>query len=354
MPTDLSPELLEYLQQASERQKAQQNPDYLQAQARQRNQDFEANLAPQTVAAYAKAFSQLGTLGGKSADTSMLNEQAKAINQQQAMQHQQRQQDQDDLDKQTGLRMKTLEYLQSRNDRQNEMAMSDQRARELADISDKRARDLAQMSDDRAFALEKLREENATKLAGGKVDTKEPNKDQFTAAGFGKRLEQSDQIMQNLAQGGYNRANASEGLVDWLPGVIQPSKFKEQEQAERNFVNAVLRRESGAAISPSEFDSAQKQYFPRPGDTPAVLAQKDQNRKQAIASFKAEGGRAWEKIPDVPLSSPRNPASEGTAYAASPSMDASKVRVISPEGKPGSIPKEKLEEALSRGFKQVE
>lgn len=36
------------------------------------------------------------------------------------------------------------------------------------------------------------------------------------------------------------------------------------EQAQRNFINSVLRQESGAAIADSEFENAKKQYFPMP------------------------------------------------------------------------------------------
>ena len=36
------------------------------------------------------------------------------------------------------------------------------------------------------------------------------------------------------------------------------------EQAERNFINAILRQESGAAIADSEFNNARKQYMPQP------------------------------------------------------------------------------------------
>jgi hypothetical protein len=39
---------------------------------------------------------------------------------------------------------------------------------------------------------------------------------------------------------------------------MQNPVVQQQEQAERNFINAVLRKESGAAIAPSEFMSAQK------------------------------------------------------------------------------------------------
>lgn len=63
------------------------------------------------------------------------------------------------------------------------------------------------------------------------------------------------------------------------------------DQAQRNFVNAVLRNESGAAINQSEFDSAKKQYFPQVGDSPEVIKQKRANRESAIAGFQLEAGK---------------------------------------------------------------
>lgn len=59
-------------------------------------------------------------------------------------------------------------------------------------------------------------------------------------------------------------------------------EYQMADQAKRDFINATLRRESGAAISPSEFDNAEKQYFPQPGDKPEVLSQKAANRKTAM------------------------------------------------------------------------
>lgn len=69
------------------------------------------------------------------------------------------------------------------------------------------------------------------------------------------------------------------------------------EQAQRNFVNAVLRQESGAVISEQEFENAKKQYFPQPGDKPEVIAQKRKNRELAIAGFKKIAGPAWDDGP---------------------------------------------------------
>jgi hypothetical protein len=77
-------------------------------------------------------------------------------------------------------------------------------------------------------------------------------------------------------------------------GNVMLSKDQQRvEQAQRNFVNAVLRQESGAVISDQEFENAKKQYFPQPGDKPEVLAQKRKNRKTAIEGFKRIAGPAW-------------------------------------------------------------
>ena len=68
----------------------------------------------------------------------------------------------------------------------------------------------------------------------------------------------------------------------------------EERIKQRNFINAVLRQESGAVINPSEFVNAKKQYFPQPGDDAATLQQKSDNRKRVISSFKTSAGRTVE------------------------------------------------------------
>ena len=58
--------------------------------------------------------------------------------------------------------------------------------------------------------------------------------------------------------------------------------FQQMDQAQRDFVNATLRRESGASISAPEFENAKRQYFPQPGDDPTVIEQKGRNRQTAM------------------------------------------------------------------------
>jgi hypothetical protein len=81
-----------------------------------------------------------------------------------------------------------------------------------------------------------------------------------------------------------------------IPGVgnfMVSDSFQKYDQAKRDFVNATLRRESGAVISEAEFSNAEKQYFPRPGDSKAVIEQKRRNRAEAIKGIAAGAGQSY-------------------------------------------------------------
>jgi hypothetical protein len=102
---------------------------------------------------------------------------------------------------------------------------------------------------------------------------------QTQVQGYADRTNQADVILGQL---GSKFTSAAAGVGALLPNFLKSSDRQQYEQAQRDFVNAVLRRESGAAISGSEFDSAGKQYFPQPGDSPAVVTQKAANRQTVI------------------------------------------------------------------------
>lgn len=77
----------------------------------------------------------------------------------------------------------------------------------------------------------------------------------------------------------------------YMPSWMKSDKMQQIEQAQRNFVTAVLRQESGAAISASEFETEQKKYFPQPGDSQAVIEQKRKSRQTAIGNMMMNAGR---------------------------------------------------------------
>ena len=114
---------------------------------------------------------------------------------------------------------------------------------------------------------------------------------------FGTRAAESNRILQRL-EGKYSPLGIQfqESMVGGLPGVsyvankAMSPETQQAAQAQRDFVTAVLRKESGAAISASEFDNARKQYFDQPGDSLQVKAQKAQNRQTAIQGIQAAAG----------------------------------------------------------------
>ena len=130
-------------------------------------------------------------------------------------------------------------------------------------------------------------------LPGVGPQAKEATEGQALAQGFHARLKAAnDQILNNK----YTPTYESEGLAR-LPLSNQFLSAAQQmyEQSKRNFINAQLRRESGASISPAEIENANKQYFPGPGDKPENIKQKALNRKQAIEAMAVSGGTDFSR-----------------------------------------------------------
>jgi len=109
---------------------------------------------------------------------------------------------------------------------------------------------------------------------------------------FGTRMVEANKIFDELAGQGVSTVSQLKRAADAVPlvgpglGMVANSTMvspgqQRLEQAQRDFINAVLRRESGAVIADSEFASAAQQYFTQPGDAPAVVAQKKKNRERA-------------------------------------------------------------------------
>jgi hypothetical protein len=148
------------------------------------------------------------------------------------------------------------------------------------------------------------REEATTKAAAVKA----PTEFQGKSAAYGLRATEADKILTGLT-GKFNPAaiNSKQNVQDWplvggaLGAVTNKLALSDNdqmaEQAQRDFVNAVLRQESGAAIGEPEFLNAKRQYFPQPGDSAAVIAQKATNRQLAIQGLQSNAGRAAMTAP---------------------------------------------------------
>lgn len=120
------------------------------------------------------------------------------------------------------------------------------------------------------------------------------NDSQSKANLFGTRAQEADKIIAGLAARGIQSPSTAqqltggEGMLGSLATALATPEQQQIDQAQRDFINATLRRESGAVISPAEFTNARKQYFVQPGDSPQVIAQKARNRQIAIGGILAE------------------------------------------------------------------
>lgn len=143
-----------------------------------------------------------------------------------------------------------------------------------------------------------------TPILGGKALTESQGK----ATGFATRADEADQIINSVGEKGKIKPSALKAAAEQTPviggalgmgvNLVAPSSEQQQvEQAQRNFVNAVLRQESGASISESEFKNAQRQYFPQIGDSDEVIAQKAANRKTSIDALKVQAGPGMQRMP---------------------------------------------------------
>jgi hypothetical protein len=137
---------------------------------------------------------------------------------------------------------------------------------------------------------------------------------QGKSTAYGMRMEAANKILTDLEKKGVTNTGivrsaiggtvgltpfigeklqeATNALINPLPGVLGgPSAEQQQvDQARRNFITAVLRQESGAAIAASEFANEERKYFPQVGDTAEVIAQKQKARELAIKAMNIQAG----------------------------------------------------------------
>jgi hypothetical protein len=133
---------------------------------------------------------------------------------------------------------------------------------------------------------------------------------QGKATTFGMRAQIASDILDSIGKDGsvqpglIKRAAEAFPLAGDAAGTAlnwtQSSQQQQVEQAQRDFINAVLRLESGAVIGPTEFESGKKQYFPQPGDSAEVIAQKKKNRETEISGLGMMAGPGAKNIKSAP------------------------------------------------------
>lgn len=120
---------------------------------------------------------------------------------------------------------------------------------------------------------------------------------QANATQFANRMEDAEKNISGLedqAGGITGAAQQIAGKVPVIGAAMQSEKYQKFDQAKSQFITALLRKESGAAISPSEFARYEKEFFPQPGNTQEVIEQKRQARKVAVDAMKKGTGPMYK------------------------------------------------------------
>lgn len=146
-------------------------------------------------------------------------------------------------------------------------------------------------------------------LAGYTKEEKPLTEVQAKAVTFASRMKNANDIINELSSSGVDKSSVGKKIVESVPFIggglgniyntTLPENVQKLDQAKRDWVNANLRNESGAAIGKDEFESADKQYFPQMGDKPEVIRQKAINRKLAEDGMRSQAGRGALKIDSI-------------------------------------------------------
>jgi hypothetical protein len=117
-------------------------------------------------------------------------------------------------------------------------------------------------------------------VQGAKPLTEGQSKDMVFVTRAAGALPLIDELGNNLTSLGENVA----GKIPYGE-YLQSEGYQKAEQAGREFLAAILRKDTGAAVTDGELATYGKTYLPQPGDKPGVLEQKRVSRARAVKAI---------------------------------------------------------------------
>ena len=126
---------------------------------------------------------------------------------------------------------------------------------------------------------------------------------QLGAAGFATRMEAAEDIFSKIPAAQIPRYGMS-GQSSIMSYFRSP-EGQMAKQAADDWIRSKLRKESGAVIGEEEMEAEYKTYFPMPGDSAQVVAQKAQARQRATDAMRRNAGSAYQPyVPPAPVAPP--------------------------------------------------
>ncbi len=271
----------------------------------------------QLLASLSSSADKLGTIGGRTARNDDVQRYADLIDKNKSMADQQRMAQ---LDRKQKLLAELAKLRDTDAQKQTALAYNEKKTkedREYQENRDKRKFEEAQK-------LIGMKTQSAKDLLAAKNDPeiKKPTESQNVSSYHASRMIAANKNLDNIMASGYNPASYSAAFRKTsLPIVGQVGASSEDrafQQAAKEFIASVLRKETGAAVTPQEFQEYSSIYFPAPGDDEQTIAQKADARKRATENMVQLAGNAYKPTENSDQYVYRPPAEDGTAYAATP------------------------------------
>ncbi len=138
----------------------------------------------------------------------------------------------------------------------------------------------------------------ANHIAGTNADaaTGKMTESQGKAAGFATRMMQSVDIIKKVEGQGQNISGRLAENAPFGGAYLQSPEYQRYTAAKQSFINAHLRKDSGASIHDPEFIRAEKEFFPQPGEGATAVREKAARREALTETTKREAGPAF-KLP---------------------------------------------------------
>mgnify|MGYP003627092501 CR=1 FL=1 len=115
------------------------------------------------------------------------------------------------------------------------------------------------------------------------------NEGQLASASFATRVQSANENLTELENKlDFDPTSIQTAFFEAVPGGNLALSEDEQSyaQSKRDFITAILRKESGAAIGADEFANEDRKFFPQVGDKPSVLIQKAKGRERTFKNLK--------------------------------------------------------------------
>lgn len=133
----------------------------------------------------------------------------------------------------------------------------------------------------------------AAETARARNNDKPPTAANLRAFGFFMRAKDAVDILEGIEKDVQAMGTGEQYWTAIMPNVMQTQLGQTLEQAQRQFTEARLRKDSGAAIPPAEYENDKKTYFVAPGDTKETLQRKRNARSVLVKALKMESGKAY-------------------------------------------------------------